>query len=88
MNIRSTSIIVDSSCATLQGCTAACVGLKITEEQRLLICVCGQKQTNQKTTKKRNRKSSVQWYFLGAWQGEFQSSLSLDCPAPSLSRQP
>lgn len=101
INSRSTRITADTSCAVyissrLQGSTAACVGLKITEEQWLLSCVCGQKQTNKRkknnTTskkKKQNRKFSVQWFFFfffQAWQGEFQSSLSLDCPIPSLSR--
>ena len=88
MNIRSTGISDDSSCASLQGCTAACVGLKMTEEQWLQSFVFGQKQTNNK--KKRNIKSIVHWYFHRAWQESFravflwivQLSHCLDSPKP------
>lgn len=81
MNIRSTGISDDSSCASLQGCTAACVGLKMTEEQWLQSFVFGQKQTN----KKKEYKEYSPLVFSQGLAGEFQSCLSLDCPALSLS---
>ena len=68
INSRSRSITVDISCVVynfpssscLQGSTAACVGLKITEAQWLRSC-CRKKQTNNQkkttTTKNKNRKN-------------------------------
>lgn len=50
-----------SSSAGLQGSTAACVGLEVTEEHWLLRCECRQKRTAQKTEIKQNM---FQWVFF------------------------
>lgn len=50
MDIISTSMTVD--CASLQGCTAACFGLKMTEEQWLLCRVCAKNKLTKKGIKR------------------------------------
>lgn len=81
MNSRSTSMTVDTSCAVYISIfllstrrTAACVGLKITGGA-LATELCLWTKSNQKkqeksskqtNKQKKNRKSSVQWYFLWA----------------------